>query len=57
MVAATVANASGRYQRKLKPADFSPPKAKKLKLSKQQEKRLKELRNESQKSVSRAARR
>jgi hypothetical protein len=57
MVAATVANASGRYQRKLKPADFSPPKAKKLKLSKQQEKRLKELRNEPQKSVSRAARR
>jgi hypothetical protein len=47
MLAATVANASGKYQRKLKPADFFPPKPKKLRLTKAQETRLRELRGNS----------
>jgi len=47
LVASTVANASGRYQRKLKPSDFNPPKQKKLRLSKEQEQKLEELRGSS----------
>lgn len=43
MLAATVANSSGRYARRMKPADFFPPKQKKLKLTKAQEQALKRL--------------
>ena len=50
MVAATVANASGRYSRKMTPKDFFPPKAKKHRLSADQEKALKRLKQQDGRS-------